>query len=147
MDDRQILDRMMALCSKSECCPGDIRAKIERLSASCDVPVDADGIMKALQDEGYLSENRYAEAFARDKSYLDGWGPAKITFALRGKGVSSGAIDEALSQIDGEKAGERLKKLLEVKSKSLEGDPQKKLKLIKFALSRGYSYDQIKSLL
>jgi regulatory protein len=147
MDARRILDRMTALCSRSECCPGDVRAKIEKLASSCEEPVDVDGMMKTLQDEGYLNENRYSEAFACDKAYLDGWGPAKISFALRGKGVSSRAIDDALSQIDVEKAGERLKKLLEVKSRSLEGDSQKKLKLIKFALSRGYGYDQIKSLL
>lgn len=147
MDGRQILDRMMALCSKSECCPGDIRAKIGKLSSSCEEPVDAEGILKTLQDEGYLSENRYADAFARDKSYLDGWGPAKISFALRGKGISAQAIEAALDGVDAERASERLGKLLESKSKSLEGDPQKKLKLIKFALSRGYSYEQIKELI
>ena len=67
MDARQILERMTALCSRSECCPGDVRAKIEKLASSCEEPVDVDGMMKTLQDEGYLNENRYSEAFACKK--------------------------------------------------------------------------------
>jgi uncharacterized membrane protein YqiK len=39
------------------------------------------------------------------------------------------------------------KKLLENKWKSLKDDPQGKMKLIRFALGRGYGYEDISSLL
>jgi len=39
-----------------------------------------------------------------------------------------------------------LAKLLEAKAKTLKGDPQGRLKLIKFALSRGYDYDVVKKM-
>ena len=38
---------------------------------------------------------------------------------------------------------DKLEKLMAAKRKSLEGDPQIKLKLIKYALTRGYEYDEI----
>ena len=86
---------------------------------------------------------RYAGAFAREKSSLDGWGPVKIRYALRMKGIADAAIGEALDGVDTDKAEARLSKLIEAKRKSLEGDPQIRLKLIKFALSRGYEYDTV----
>ncbi|MCI2083005.1 MAG: RecX family transcriptional regulator [Bacteroidales bacterium] len=147
MDGERILERMMRLCSMREYCISDISAKISRLANSSGEAVDREAILKELQDQGYLNEDRFAAAFARDKSALDGWGPAKITFALRKKGVSSQAIERAIGGIDEEKAGGKLKKMLAAKSKSLEGDPMKRSKLIKYALSRGYGYDQIKGLI
>ena len=53
-------------------------------------------------------------------------------------------IDEAIGGIDTEKAAGRLRQLLESKWKTLADDPQGKLKLIKFALSRGYDYDAVR---
>ncbi|MBQ1683185.1 MAG: RecX family transcriptional regulator, partial [Bacteroidales bacterium] len=53
-------------------------------------------------------------------------------------------IEEALDTVDIQAATGKLSKLLDAKAASLEGDPQKKFKLIKFALSRGYEYDQIR---
>jgi regulatory protein len=38
-----------------------------------------------------------------------------------------------------------LEKLLENKLRSLKDDPQVRLKLLRFALGRGYQYDQVKS--
>ena len=43
------------------------------------------------------------------------------------------------------KALEKMEKVLEVKWKTLSGDPAGRLKLIRFALSRGYEYSQIEN--
>ncbi|MBP5521281.1 MAG: RecX family transcriptional regulator, partial [Bacteroidales bacterium] len=92
----------------------------------------------------FVDDLRYAGAFAREKARLQGWGPVKIRFALRSKGIASELIEEALETVDTQAASDKLSKLLQAKAASLEGDPQKKFKLIKFALSRGYEYDQIR---
>ncbi len=104
----------------------------------------ADEIVASLVNDRYVDDLRYASAFAREKASLFGWGPIKIRYALRAKGLGESDISAALEEIDSDKADERLRRLLEVKAKSLEGDPQLRLKLIKFALSRGYDYDDIK---
>ncbi|MBP0988242.1 MAG: ATP-binding cassette domain-containing protein, partial [Oscillospiraceae bacterium] len=59
------------------------------------------------------------------------------------KGVPEAALEEGLSQIDSDEAEEKLYPLVLTKCKTLEGDPQIKLKLLKYALGRGYSYDQV----
>lgn len=146
MDEKakQILSKLEAQCSKREYCTADIYLKaLAKLEGDREA---AEEIVAALKADNFVSDLRYASAFAREKASLTGWGPIKIRFALSAKKISKEVIDEALGEIEPEKAESRLERLLETKRKSLEGDPQIKLKLIKFALSRGYDYDTVKKL-
>lgn len=105
---------------------------------------DKELAMKVLADlikDKYVDDLRYATAFSRDKSSIAGWGVAKIRYALSAKGVARDVIDEALQEIDSSKALVRLDKLLENKYRSLKDDPQCRMKLLRFGLGRGYSYD------
>lgn len=146
MDEKakQILSKLEAQCSKREYCTADIYQKaLAKLEGDREA---AEEIVAALEADNFVSDLRYASAFAREKASLTGWGPIKIRFALSAKKIDKETIDEALGEIEPEKAEARLERLLETKRKSLEGDPQIKLKLIKFALSRGYDYDTVKKL-
>ena len=99
--------------------------------------------MASLISDKFVDDARYASAFAREKASLQGWGPIKIRFQLRAKGISDAVISGALEEIDADKASARLQKLLENKWNSLQDDPQGRLKLFKFALTRGYEYEEI----
>lgn len=141
---KQVLSKLEAQCSRREYCRADILKKaLERMDGDRDA---AEEIVASLEADNFVSDLRYASAFAREKASLTGWGPVKIRFALNAKGIARETIDEALAEIEPEKAEARLERLLETKRKSLEGDPQIKLKLLKFALSRGYDYDTVKKL-
>ena len=107
----------------------------------------AQEVVDVLISEKYVDDLRYASAYARDKSAIQGWGEVKIRYMLSAKGVSRSVIDEALKEIDQDKADSRLEKLLQNKLKSLKDDPQVRLKLLRFALGRGYSYDEVNSLI
>lgn len=102
-------------------------------------------LLDELVKDKYVDDLRYATAFARDKASISGWGATKIRYALSVKGVSRDVIDEALREIDESSAKARLDKLLENKYKSLKDDPQCRLKLLRFALGRGYSYDEVET--
>ena len=144
MDAARCLSRLQKLCSKAEYCRADIYRK-----ALKDLEGDEEAaakVVEALQADKYIDDARYAAAYAREKATLQGWGPVKIRFQLRGKGVSDADIAAALEEIEPDKAEARLAKLLESKAKTLKGDPQGRLKLIKFALSRGYDYDVVKKM-
>lgn len=146
MDEKakQILSKLEAQCSKREYCTADIYQKaLAKLEGDREA---AEEIVASLEADSFVSDLRYASAFAREKASLTGWGPIKIRFALSAKKIDKETIDEALGEIELEKAEARLERLLEAKRKTLEGDPQIKLKLIKFALSRGYDYDTVKKL-
>ena len=141
MEYAKCLARLQRLCSRAEYCSGDIFRK-----ALKDLEGDAEAaarVVAELKQDRYVDDARYAAAFAREKASLQGWGPVKIRFQLRGKGISEADISAALSDIDTQKADARLEKLLQEKQRSLEGDPQARLKLIKYALSRGYDYEKI----
>ena len=137
------LSRLEAQCVKREYCVRDIMAKA--LKAAEGNQAEADELVASLRADKFVDDARYAAAFAREKSYLTGWGPVKIRFALRAKGLSETDIAAGLAEIDSSRAEDRLERLTAAKWKSLQDDPQGKLKLIKFALSRGYDYDAVQA--
>lgn len=146
MDERakQVFDALAAQCAKREYCSADIRRKaLERLAYDA---AAADEIVGALASEGYVDDRRYAAAYAREKSALSGWGPVKIRSTLLARGVAREAVREALEEIDPERAAAKLGKVLETKWRSLAEDPQGRLKLIRYALSRGYDYEAVRPL-
>ena len=145
MDATRCLNRLQKLCSKAEYCRADVYRK-----ALKDLEGDAEAagkVVEQLVTDKYVDDARYASAYAREKAGLQGWGPVKIRFQLRAKGVSDADIASALQEIEPEKADARLEKLLAAKARTLEGDPQFRLKLLKFALSRGYEYDTVEAVL
>lgn len=140
---KKAADKMRRLCSRREYCVSDIRKK---LLADKDLgESDVHEIIDLLLEEKYIDDLRYASAYARDKASISGWGEVKIKYMLSAKGISRDVIAAALSEIDEKKAETRLEKLIENKYKSLKEDPQWRLKLIRFALGRGYDYEETTS--
>ena len=139
--DTSILSRFQALCSRSEQCSADILRKLLKTFEGDESK--AQEVLDSLKADKFVDDARYAAAFARDKARLEGWGPLKIRFKLRGKGISDADIEAGLGQVDADEAEEKLYRLVLARRKILDGDPQIKLKLLKYALGRGYSYDQV----
>ena len=140
-DLARVTDRMRTLCSRREYCSADILKKA--MAALDGDRAQAEAVVAKLIDERYIDDLRYSSAFARDKSSIAGWGEAKIRYMLSAKGISRDTIAEALKRIDEDKASGRLEKLMESKARSLKGDPQFKLKMLRFGIGRGYSYEAV----
>lgn len=141
--NEKVADRMRRLCSRREYCVGDIRKKLMvQLDGNA---AEAAEILEHLMKEKYIDDLRYASAYARDKASISGWGATKIRYMLSAKGISSEVISQALEEIDSSKAQVRLDKLMENKFKSLKDDPQCRLKMLRFGLGRGYSYEDVAS--
>lgn len=143
MEYTACLSRLQRLCSRAEYCAADMYRK-----ALKDLEGDSQAaarVVASLKEDKYVDDARYAACFAREKSSLQGWGPIKIRFQLRAKGVSDADIALGLAEIEQPKAQAKLERLVADKYKLLAGDPQCKLKLLKFALGRGYSYDHVES--
>lgn len=138
-----VTDRLRALCSRREYCTQDVMKKA--LKALEGDRHAAEQVLETLVAEKYVDDLRYAGAYCRDKASLSGWGEVKIRYMLASKGISREIIAEALEEIDGNRAQDRLNRLLQTKYKSLKDDPQCRLKLLRYALGRGYSYDEVSS--
>jgi regulatory protein len=75
---------------------------------------------------------------------LSGWGVKKIIWALKNKGIDKLVIDEAIKEITLSEEPVRLEAILKNKLKSYrKTDNAKQLnnKMVRFALSRGFSLD------
>ena len=143
--EKSVFDALAAQCAKREYCSADVRRKaLQRLEFDA---AAAEAVVSALLSEGYVDDRRYAAAYAREKSALAGWGPVKIRTTLLARGVERSVVLEALEEIDPERAASKLEKVLAAKWRTLQDDPQGRLKLIRFALSRGYDYEPVKPLI
>ncbi len=141
MDYEKCLSRLQRLCSKAEYCRSQMYTKALR-----DLEGDtsaAKRVVDSLVADKYVDDARYASAFAREKASIQGWGPVKIRFQLRSKGISDADIASGMSEIEEPKAARKLESVVAAKYRSLKGDPQCRLKLLKFALSRGYEYGDV----
>ncbi len=141
MEEKKVLERLQRQCARMEYCSSDIYRKA--LKAMEGDEEAAARIVASLVDDCFVDDMRYATAFAREKSSLQGWGAVKICFQLRGKGITDGIIAAALQEIDPEKAASKLDKLAADRYRLLKDDPQCRLKMLKALLSRGYSYDEV----
>ena len=142
--NEKVADKMRRMCSRREYCVADIRKKLlVQLDGNA---AEADEIIAMLLNEKYVDDLRYASAYARDKASFSGWGAVKIRYMLASKGVSADIIASALDEIDSGKAQARLDKLMETKFKTLKDDPQCRVKMLRFALGRGYGYEEAASI-
>ena len=103
--------------------------------------------MKHLQEAGFLDETRFAESYVSGKFRIKKWGKRKIYAGLRAKGVSSELIIVVLNVINQDLYQETLLSLASKKQKelSLKKDSlwEKKIKLTRFLLQRGYENDLV----
>ncbi len=141
MDKEKVTDRLKGMCSRREYCRADVMKKA--LAALDGDSEAAKKVVETLVSEKYVDDLRYASAFARDKSVIAGWGDVKIRYMLSSKGIPKDIVQAALSEKDTEKAAGKLSRLIETKARSLEGDQQMKMKLLRFALGRGYEYEEV----
>lgn len=144
-DPLKVADRMRALCSRREYCRKDILKKV--MTALDGDAAKAEEVVGKLVEERYVDDRRYAAAFARDKASIAGWGAAKIRYMLAAKGVDREIIASALEEVDVTRADARLEKLMENKARSLKDDPQRRIKLLRFGVGRGYGYEEVSSVI
>lgn len=138
------LNRLAAYCSVSEHCRADVREKLQKWGLSAEA---TERIVSRLEEANFLDESRYAKSFVHDKLRFSGWGKRKIALALQQKHVARTTFQPFLDALDAEEYLQILRKALEQKARTLkaeDGDYQRRLKLTRFAMSRGFSYEDIR---
>lgn len=138
----QLTARAAAYCAQSEHAPEEVRLKLRAWGADGE---QADLIVAYLEQENYLSEERYVAAFIHDKVRFQRWGRQKIRAALREKRLSSSLIEEALSSMDEDAYAEALDASTREKWHALraESNPdQRRDKLLRFLVSRGFTVSE-----
>jgi len=142
----QALRRLAAYCSRAERCVWDVRRKMDAWEVP---PEQQDSIVQQLRKEKFLDEERYCKAFVNDKAKYNRWGINKIRFELGKKQISESLIREALKNLDSEENREQLRELIDRKKKSIKGKNEWDIrqKLLRFAVGKGFSQQDIESVL
>jgi regulatory protein len=142
LTEQEAMYRCAAFCSAAERCMQDVDKKLERWEIP---PLARKNILVKLQQEGFLDESRYCRSFVNDKFKFSKWGKNKICYALKQKQISEENIQDALQQIDAEENRDMLMQLICQKRKSVKGknDYEIRMKLMRFALGRGFDIDEI----
>lgn len=135
----QMLFKASAYCATAEHCEADVRTKLQTWACA---PEHIDKIIDYLKNDNFLNEQRYCNAFVRDKFRFNQWGKTKIAMMLRTKNIAEETIAEALEQIDDETYQQTVTTLLQTKLKGLKyrDEYDRKAKLIRFAQGRGFEY-------
>ncbi len=134
---------MADACVRREMCCREIREKLQRRELPKGM---IDTIVDELVRQRFIDEQRYAQAFVRDKLRFNGWGRRKIVMALKMKSIPDEVIREAMAQVDdaGEEYKEKLLEVAAAKAKRLNlEDIKDQAKLYRFLAGRGYSGDEI----
>ena len=153
MTPKQALARLQGLCSRSEQCSGQVRKKLQRWSDSQKMKGMAEfsheqmeQIIASLVQDRFVDDARFAGAYVRDKAKFAGWGAVKIACQLKALGVVASVVKQALADNQDVFNNGSLEKLLQKKWDSLKKDlsmQQKREKVLRFAVSRGFGYGQI----
>lgn len=140
VSEQEALFKLSALCSQAEHSSGEMKEKMRRWQ----LPADAqERVMQRLLDEKYVDDDRYSRLFVRDKLRFCGWGPRKISEALRLKGVSAVVAQEHIDAVAEEDWLETLRPLIAAKRRTVKALSPYELqaKLMRFAVGRGFSVD------
>lgn len=131
------LTRLETLCARSEQCTHDIRQKLYKWGISSS---DSCKIIKSLTDRKFIDDNRFAEAFVRDKFRFSKWGRLKIAQALSLKHIPRHIINDTLELIDPDDYETTLISTISQKAKSIDMPDsfEGKTRLFRFMASRGF---------
>lgn len=134
--------RAIAWCNKAERCQQDMRQKLIAWKVS---GKDSEILIAELISLDLINENRFACAFASDKSRLNGWGVNKIKSHLKLRGISEPNIRAALAQIDPGDSLERALDFARKKNRSLAHEKPivKKAKVYRSLISKGFDQHTI----
>lgn len=106
---------------------------------------DVEELLARLIGDGYLKEERFAEAFAGGKFRIKKWGRIKIRAALKAKQVSEPLIRKALSAIDEIEYRKVLKQVIgdRLRKSAQEHPLKRKHQAAAYAISRGFEPEMV----
>ncbi len=138
--------QLATLCAQSEHCQWEMTEKMRRWEL--DEGSQA-RIMQRLVKERYVDDERFSRAFVKDKIRYNKWGRRKVEQALWQKHIDEGIRQQVLSEIDDEEYLNVLRPLLKQKRKSTKAADEYDMtrKLVRFAMSRGFTFDIIRQCL
>lgn len=106
-------------------------------------------LMKALEEEKFINDTRFAEVYARSKFRGNRWGKTKIKAYLSEFRIGKADIQNALNGISDEDYEAAIQNLARKKAGTLKPEEDafnKRVKVSNYLLQKGYEYGAIKGI-
>lgn len=138
----QALNSLMALCARGEKSSGDGYRLMTRWGVEKSAQEE---VLRQLIEDRFIDDTRYAGAYIREKTNINGWGVYKITQQLRLKGISREIIEEQIAELDRDSMQEKLRSLLERRVRTTKYTTKYQLrdKLLRYGASLGYDFSTV----
>jgi regulatory protein len=129
-------------CSYQERCSHEVRQRMKEFDADENTTEE---IVKSLQENDYLNDERFAKLFASGKFRIKRWGKNKIRAELKMKKVPDPFIKNGLDAINMEEYKKTIEHLVKRKEKEVKSkdSKDKARKILMFLLSKGYESELI----
>ena len=139
-DERRAFEaRCLRALARREYSRAELRAKGDDLPAEV-----VDAVLDVLADKGWQSDARFVEQYVRSKAE-QGDGSRKIAQALRGKGIDSELLHQALDNIDWLEVAAAV--YARKYSPTAISSPAERAKRQRFMAQRGFSFDEINAVM
>ncbi len=145
-EDKKLFKRLALWCSRQERSYREVTQKLETLNATYESILL---IAKALQEQNFQNDLRFAQAFSGGKFRIKHWGKMKIRKALQEKGISPENIALGLKEIDLDDYYKTAEKLIEKKRALLQDEKplEREAKIYKYMNTKGYESSLVREIL
>jgi SOS response regulatory protein OraA/RecX len=131
------MDRLRKWSSMQERCPSDARKKVIQWGGS---ELQAERAIARMEEENFISKERYIEAYLRVHVQHKKWGPNRVFSGLRSKGISASEAQKAVRDIPRDDVLDALNGLVERRASEL---PERRDRVVRFLLGKGYNLQDI----
>src|SRR5689334_20858837 len=135
--EKAILEKARKYCAYQERSQQEVRDKLYEWGFHKN---EVEQVITQLITENYLSEQRFALAYAGGKFRSKGWGRLKIRQGLEGKRVSQSCITNALKELNESDYQKTMKKIIAERTKAIkeENSFKRNYMIARHTISKGY---------
>ena len=146
LSEQEAFLQLANLCAQAEHCQHEMLEKMRKWELPAEVQTR---VMARLVKDRYIDDERYAQAYVKDKIRYNKWGRRKVQQGLWAKRIDEDIQQRVLDEVDDEEYLTVLRPLLKQKQKSIKAgsDYERNQKLVRFALGRGFTFDIIRQCL
>lgn len=130
-----LLDKARRFCDYQERTLFELHQKLKSWSVS---EANCTKIIRQLEEEDLINEERFARSYALGKLRNNHWGRNKIIAGMRSKGLPELMIEIGLSEIEESEYQKILQKVLESKKIKETDDYKRRTKLAQYAYQKGF---------
>lgn len=138
LDAAALKNRVIGLLARREYSRLELTQRLRQQAVSLSILND---VLDALEQDGYLSDQRCAESFIRQR-LSQYWGPKRIRYELQQKGIPASLINRLLEEADPDWDALALSLAAKRFDLSDRADIKEQARRLRYLVNHGFSYDQ-----